>query len=105
MSDLTNTFRVFFQSSFRPSGLIAALAFLICLSAVQSAQAQLTLTVTRTEDRNATCVTGDCSLREAVNAANAAVTNDTINFAIPASDAGCTAGVCTITLDKHTAAI
>lgn len=97
MSDLTNTFRVFFPSSFRASGLIAAFAFLICLFAAQSAQAQLTLTVTRTDDRNATCDSGvDCSLREAVSAANAAATNDTINFAIPA--ASCPSGVCTITL-------
>ena len=74
MSDLTATFRVFFpSSSFRASGLIAAFAFLICLFAAQSAQAQLTLTVTRTDDRNATCVSGvDCSLREAVTVANAA---------------------------------
>jgi len=100
MSDLTNTFRVFFQSSsFRASGLIAAFTFLICLVAAQSAQAQLTLTVTRTDDRNTTCNSGvDCSLREAVNAANAATTKDTINFAIPAGNAGCTSGVCTITL-------
>ena len=99
MCDFTNTFRAFFQSSFRVSGLIAAFAFLICLFAAQSAQAQLTLTVTRTDDRNATCDSGvDCSLREAVNAANAAVTSDTINFAIPAGSAGCTSGVCTITL-------
>jgi CSLREA domain-containing protein len=52
--------------------------------------AQLTFTVTRTDDRdNPTCVVGDCSLREAVKAANAAPSNDTINFA---------AGVTTITL-------
>jgi len=100
MSDLTNTLRVFFpSSSFRASGLIAAFAFLICLFTAQSAQAQLTLTVTRTDDRNTTCNSGvDCSLREAVNAANAAETNDTINFAIPAGNAGCTSGICTITL-------
>ena len=74
MSDLTNTFRAFFpSSSFRASGLIAAFAFLICLFAAQSAQAQLTLTVTRTDDRNTACVSGvDCSLREAVTVANAA---------------------------------
>ncbi len=99
MSHLTGTFRVFFLSSFRTSVLIAALAFLICLFAAQSAQAQLTLTVTRTDDRNTTCVSGvDCSLREAVNAANAGATNDAINFLIPAGNTGCTSGVCTITL-------
>ena len=52
---------------------LLALAFLICLFAAQSAQAQLTLTVTRTDDRNTTCDSGvDCSLREAVTVANAA---------------------------------
>jgi len=83
--------------SVRQHPISAAFVFLICLFAAQSAQSQLT--VTRTDDRNATCVSGvDCSLREAVNAANASATNDTINFAIPAGDAGCTAGVCTIRL-------
>ena len=51
---------------------------------------QLGFTVTRSDDRNnAACVPGDCSLREAVNAANASATDDTINFA---------AGLTTITL-------
>ena len=39
-------------------------------------------TVTRSDDRNsASCTPGDCSLREAINAANALQTNDIINFA------------------------
>ena len=43
---------------------------------------ELGLIVTRSDDRNnSTCVPGDCSLREAVNAANASATDDTINFA------------------------
>jgi CSLREA domain-containing protein len=43
---------------------------------------ELNFTVTRSDDRNnATCVPGDCSLREAVNAANASATDDSINFA------------------------
>ena len=55
--------------------------FFLLFVCVISAQAQLTLTVTRSDDRNTTCVSGiDCSLREAINAANAAPTNDTINF-------------------------
>lgn len=38
--------------------------------------------VTRNDDRNAVCASGtDCSLREAVNAANASLDEDTINFA------------------------
>lgn len=40
-----------------------------------------TFTVTRTDDRNAgVCAAGDCSLREAVNAANTAAGDDTIEF-------------------------
>ena len=43
--------------------------------------------------------TNVCTLRAAVQQANATAGNDTIDFAIPAGDAGCTAGgVCTITL-------
>lgn len=38
------------------------------------------------------------SLRQAVLNANATAADDTIDFAIPAGDAGCAAGVCTITL-------
>jgi len=72
MSNFTTTFRVYFPSSFRAFGLIAAFAFLIYLFAAQTAQAQSTFTVTRTDDRNAACVSGvDCSLSEAVTAANA----------------------------------
>lgn len=39
-------------------------------------------TVTRNDDRNAFCISGvDCSLREAVKAANVSASGDTINFA------------------------
>jgi hypothetical protein len=42
----------------------------------------VTFTVTRSDDRNAVCLSAvDCSLREAVNAANISPTNDVINFA------------------------
>ena len=51
-----------------------------CFTVAQSAQAQ-TLTVTRTDDRNnPTCAAGDCSLREALTAANAAPDVNTIQF-------------------------
>ena len=54
---------------------------------------ELGLIVTRSDDRNnAACVPGDCSLREAVNAANASATDDTINFA---------SGLTTITLTNE----
>lgn len=59
---------------------IFSLFFLLFVGAM-SAQAQLNLTVTRNDDRNAVCVSGvDCSLREAVNAANDSETDDTISF-------------------------
>ena len=46
------------------------------------ARAESSFTVTRSDDRNnPTCAVGDCSLREAVNAANASPSDDTINFA------------------------
>ena len=41
-----------------------------------------TFTVTRTDDRDASCSPGDCSLREAIKAANASSGLDTITFAI-----------------------
>jgi uncharacterized delta-60 repeat protein len=50
-------------------------------------------TVTRSDDRNnAACAVGDCSLREAVGAANASGSDDTINFA---------SGLTTITLTNE----
>jgi CSLREA domain-containing protein len=58
-----------------------------------------TFTVNTTADHDdGTCNAADCTLREAINAANANSGADTINFAIPASDPGCSGGVCTITL-------
>ncbi len=61
--------------------ILAAIAFVMCSAATQNTFAA-TFTVTRDDDRNTTCVSGtDCSLREAVGAANAAATDDTINFA------------------------
>lgn len=65
--------------------------FLVCLAAAESANAA-TYTVTTTADFGAS------SLRAAVALANGTPDSDKIEFAIPASDAGCTGGVCTITL-------
>jgi CSLREA domain-containing protein len=39
-----------------------------------------TYTVTKTADTNGTCVSGNCSLREAIAAANSTTANDNINF-------------------------
>lgn len=57
--------------------------FLFCLLIVLAANSRAAIfTVTRSDDRNATCVSGiDCSLREAVAAANVGFSDDTINFA------------------------
>lgn len=73
MSDLTNKFRAYFPSSFRTFGSIAALAFLICLAAVESTNAA-NFTVITTAD------SGAGSLRQAVIDANAAGSDDVINF-------------------------
>lgn len=63
----------------------------VMFGAAQTTQAA-TYTVTNTAD------SGAGSLRQAIAAANASVDADAINFALAAGDAGCTAGVCTITL-------
>src|SRR5204863_9647955 len=53
-----------------------------CVSANASLNTPVDLTVTRSDDRNGTCVSGvDCSLREAVATANATAGDETIIFA------------------------
>jgi CSLREA domain-containing protein len=54
--------------------------------------------VTKTADTNATCLPGNCSLREAINAANADTPSARmIVFNIPGTDTGCDVnGVCSI---------
>ncbi|HYX26938.1 MAG TPA: Calx-beta domain-containing protein, partial [Pyrinomonadaceae bacterium] len=47
-----------------------------------------TLIVTKTADTNGTCLPGDCSLREAINAANSNPDSNTITFDIPVTDSG-----------------
>jgi len=50
-------------------------------SNVENSVQNLSLVVTRSDDRNETCNSGvDCSLREAVNTANVGAGDDTINF-------------------------
>lgn len=59
--------------------------------------APATLVVTKTADTNATCLTGNCSLREAIEAANSNPGDaNTINFNIPNTDPGLSGGVYTI---------
>jgi len=66
--------------------ILIALGVAVHVSAVQAAAA--TFTVTKTADTNdGTCDT-DCSLREAVAAANTNLGHDTIEFNIPTSDDG-----------------
>jgi CSLREA domain-containing protein len=57
-----------------------------------------TYTVTKTADTNDGTCDADCSLREAVVAANASVGADTIDFNIPGSDPGFASGYYTITV-------
>jgi CSLREA domain-containing protein len=78
MLSITSNRRFF--SSAKSSVFLTALAFVICLAA-QNASA-VTFTVTRSDDRDLTCDSNvDCSLREAVKAANVGFASDTINFA------------------------
>jgi hypothetical protein len=61
--------------------IYAAVALLFAAGFAQSSNAA-TFTVTRSDDRNATCNSGvDCSLREALKAADSAGSDDTIDFA------------------------
>lgn len=75
-------------------GLFAS--FLLCGFTIIQGQPTLTqsnLTVTRSDDRNnSSCLPGDCSLREAVNSANASADDDKIDFA---------SGLTTITLSNE----
>ncbi|GIU82263.1 MAG: CSLREA domain-containing protein [Acidobacteria bacterium] len=57
-----------------------------------------TYTVTKTADTNDGTCDSDCSLREAVAAANSTTASDIINFNIPTTDPNCSLGVCVITL-------
>src|SRR5688500_9432726 len=59
--------------------LLIVFAFLFCAVAAAENAFAANFVVTRTDDRNTTCVSGgDCSLREAINAANASLAvNDT----------------------------
>jgi CSLREA domain-containing protein len=63
-------------------------------------QPSQTFVVTKTADTDDGACDADCSLREAITAANATPTADTINFDIPTSDPGCNSGVgpCSILL-------
>src|SRR5258708_15319116 len=63
--------------------------------------------VTKTDDTDVTCAVGDCSLREAINAANSDPDTNTITFDIPLSDGGCNGGLgpCTIMLSNGQLAI
>ena len=84
-------------AAIQPDGKIVVVGIATSNSGVRSVMIrylnpQLGFTVTRSDDRNATCVPGECSLREAVNAANASAIDDTINFA---------AGLTTITLTSE----
>src|SRR5207302_7845473 len=62
-----------------------------------------TLTVNTTVDADDSACTAlgtgnGCTLREAINAANAFSDPNTINFSFAGGDPGCTGGVCTISL-------
>lgn len=92
------TMRQIIRRTLIPAALTLSGIMFFCANA-QAA----TYTVDTTADNAAlnacTAAANDCSLRGAITAAGITAESDTINFSIPAGDAGCTAaGVCTITL-------
>ena len=84
------------------SKFLAGSSFLIFFFTLYAATQAATFTVTRSDDRNMTCVAGvdNCSLREAMKAANNAAGNDLINF-----DAGVTSIQLTGALPEITSVI
>ena len=84
---------------------LVAIATIIVLPtvALQYADAATLVVNTTSDPGSGTCTSSACSLRDAINLA---ATNDTITFAIPATDAGCTApNVCSILLDEASGAL
>jgi len=81
-----------------PTGTVTPPANLTYLPLILKNAAPAALVVNTTNDADdGTCDAAHCSLREAINAANAHPGPDTIAFNIPSSDPGCDrAGVCTI---------
>ena len=76
--------------------LLAVLAGGIAFAQPRSSAAALVVNTTADVD-DTVCDQQHCSLREALNAANAHAGPDAIHFAIPGSDPGCDAsGICTI---------
>src|SRR5689334_4156580 len=61
---------------------LAALAFMNALSFAAIAQS-VTFTVNRTTDTTGSCTASSCNLRQAIAAANATTTKDTIVFNLP----------------------
>ena len=68
----------------QPLATLAGLLLLLLGTTVQTAFAA-SFVVSKTADTNDGTCNGDCSLREAVTAANAAATDDTITFAAGAN--------------------
>jgi len=97
-----------------PAGVFMTLALLLLLAsihpigAIVGAPTPITLfIVTTTADHNDHVCDSDCTLREAIGAANTTAGNCVITFSIPTSDPGYGSGVWTITLgsalpDLHT---
>lgn len=77
--------------------------FFVCLAPILVLQAETpkVYTVTKSADTNDGLCDADCSLREAITAANASADNNKlIEFTIPPTDIGCVDTVCTIAPSK-----
>lgn len=101
---VTNTFN-FTITATDASGATGSRAYTVTIAAAPPQ----TLVVDTTSDDAAlnacTSAPNDCSLRGAIANANSASINDTISFAIPTTDTGCTSNVCTIILTSSELAI
>ena len=105
---MTGTFSVFVRAALRRAILPAVAAIVTSVAAMPASA--VTFTVNSTGDAadatiNGACDTGativggaaECTLRAALQEANATVAGDSIVFNIPSTDANCTvAGICTI---------
>jgi CSLREA domain-containing protein len=100
MSALARAFIIFKGKQFS----FIAFALLSTLFWAVSVQAN-TYTVTKTDDHDDTVCDADCTLREAINAANANIGADTIEFSIPALGQSCSNSVCTIALSNSLGAL
>ena len=86
------------QQTMNTQQLVKASLLTLALLLTSAAKADTNISAPSVYTVTTTADSGTGSLRAAIASANSTATNDTINFNIPTTDAGCASGVCTITL-------